>query len=48
MKHVEACISGRKDQESSFLHCGGFVKLGQACLSGRRIEKALFTTGEVL
>ena len=31
MKHVEAGLSPRDDRESSFDHCGGPVKLVQAC-----------------
>ena len=31
MKHVQACLSARKDLESNFNHCGGPVKLVQAC-----------------
>ena len=33
MKHVQACLSARKDPESIFNHCGGPVKLVQACLN---------------
>ena len=32
MKHVQACLSARKDVESSFHHFEGPVKLVQACL----------------
>ena len=32
MKHVQACLSTRKDLEGSFNHRGGPVKLVQACL----------------
>ena len=32
MKHVQTCLSARKDGESSFHNCGGPVKLVQACL----------------
>ena len=32
MKHVEACLSARKDGDLSFHHCGSPVKLVQACL----------------
>ena len=32
MKHVEACLSARDDRESSLNHCGGSVRLMQACL----------------
>ena len=31
-KLVKACFSDSKDQESSFHHCGGPVRLVQACL----------------
>ena len=27
MKHVQACLSARKDGERSFLHCGGGASL---------------------
>ena len=32
----------RKDQESSFHHCGGSVKLLQACLSARNHRESSF------
>ena len=32
MKLVEACLSAREVGESSFHHCGGTVRLVQACL----------------
>ena len=32
MKHVETSLSARDDRESSFHHCGGRVRLVQACL----------------
>ena len=32
MKLVQACLSVRKDLESSFHHCGGPVRLVQSCL----------------
>ena len=32
MKHVQACLSARGDRKSSFHHCGGPVRLVQACL----------------
>ena len=32
MKHVQSSLRARKDQESSFHHCGGLVKLVQACV----------------
>ena len=31
VKHVQAGLSARKDGESSFLQCGGPVKLVQTC-----------------
>ena len=31
MKHVEAGLSAREDRESCFHHCGGSVRLVQAC-----------------
>ena len=31
MKHVQACLSARKDLQSSFDHCKGAVKLVQTC-----------------
>ena len=42
MKHVEACISARKVQESSFHNCGGSVKLLQACLRAGRVRDCSF------
>ena len=33
MKHVEASVSARAYRESSFHHCGGPVRLMQACLN---------------
>ena len=32
MKLVQACLSVRKELEGSFHHCGGPVRLVQACL----------------
>ena len=32
VKHVHSCLSGSKDWQSSFHHCGNPVKLVQACL----------------
>ena len=32
MKHVEACVSAREYRERSFHHCGGPVRVVQACL----------------
>ena len=48
MKLVQACLSARKDGESSFHHCVGLVKLVQGCLGPGMIEKAILTTVEVL
>ena len=45
---VQACLYARKARESSFHHCGGPVKHLEACLSAGNIEKAGFTTAEVL
>ena len=30
--HVKASLSAREDREKSFHHCGGPVRLEQACL----------------
>ena len=32
MNNLEASLSARDDRESSFHHCGGRVRLVQACL----------------
>ena len=32
MKQVQVGLSAREDRESIFLHCGGPVRLVQACL----------------
>ena len=32
MKHVQACLSGREDRESSFHYCGSPVRCVQAYL----------------
>ena len=32
MQHVDACLSGREDRESSLNGCGGPVLLVEACL----------------
>ena len=42
MKLVPACLSGRKDQESRFHHCGGSAKLVQACFRTRKDQKRTF------
>ena len=36
MKHVQASLSGRQNRESSFHHCGGPVRLVQACLCAEK------------
>ena len=36
MKHVQSCLSTKKNSESSFERCGGPMKLVQACLSVRK------------
>ena len=36
MNHVEARLSAREDRENSFHHCGGPVRLVQACLCARK------------
>ena len=43
MMHVPACLSARKDGESSFHHCVGLVKLLQACLNARGDEEGIFS-----
>ena len=46
MKHVQACLSARKDGESSFLHCGGPVKLVQTCLCvGNTLQRRFHRRG---
>ena len=48
MKHVQRCFGVRKDREWNFHDCGSAVKFVQACLSLRKIEKAVFITAYVL
>ena len=48
VKLVQACLYARKARESCLHHCGGPVKHVEACLSAGDIEKAVFTTAEVL
>ena len=48
MKRVQACLSARKDGESSFHHCGGPVKLVQTCLYAGNTQNTVFTAEEVL
>ena len=46
VKHVQACLSARKDGESSFLHCGGPVKLVQNCLCvGNTLQRRFHRRG---
>ena len=42
MKLVQARLSGRKDRESTFQHCGGPVKQAQGCLSTRKDRDSRF------
>ena len=42
MWHVEVCLCASTDQESSFHHCGGPVKLVQPCLRAERILQRRF------
>ena len=46
MKHVHPCVKAMIDRESSFRHCGGPVKLVQACLTARKDLDTRFTTLE--
>ena len=40
MTHVQTCLSARKDVERSVHHCGGHVKLVQACLcAGNTLQR---------
>ena len=48
MKHLQACLSGTKDGESSFHISGSVVKLVQACLSSGKVEYSVFNALEVL
>ena len=48
MKHVQLCLSARKSREISFHHCGGAVKLVQACLCAERPYKVILTAEKVL
>ena len=42
MKLVQACLSARKDVESSFHQCVGLVKPVLACLNTRGDEESIF------
>ena len=44
MKHVQAYLSAREDRESCFHHCGGPVRLVQACSCA---HNAVLTSDEV-
>ena len=48
MKQLPACLSASKDRECSFLHCGGLVRLVQACLCAGNPDKTVLTSEEVL
>ena len=48
MKLVQDCLRARKDLELSFHHCGGVVKLVQACLCAERTYKVVLPAEEVL
>ena len=42
MNHVYACVRAREDRESIFLHCGGRMRLVQACVcAGKTSEEVL-------
>ena len=43
VKLVQACLTARKDGESSFHQCVGLVKLVQACLNARGDEESIFS-----
>ena len=42
MKHVQPCLTTKKDLESSFERSRGPVKLVQACLSVRKVLEGSF------
>ena len=42
MKHVQACLSTRKDGESSFQDYGGILKLVQAHFCARKERESSF------
>ena len=46
VKQVKACLSARKDRESSFHHCGGPVKLVQASLCAENTLQRRFNRRE--
>ena len=43
MKHVQACLSAREDRENSFHHCGGLLRLVQACFMSQGISRKQFS-----
>ena len=46
MKHLHPRLIARNDRESSFHHCGGPMKLVQACLSARKdLESSFYHSG---
>ena len=48
MRLVQACLSARDVRESSFHHCGGPVRLVQACLCAGNPDQAVLTSEYVL
>ena len=47
MKHLPDCLSARVDRECSFHHCGGPVRLVEACLCAGNPDKTVLTSEEV-
>ena len=46
MKHVQGCLSARRDGQSTFLHCGSPVKLVQTCLcAGNTLQRRFHRRG---
>ena len=48
VKLVQACISVRKDLESSYHHSGSLVRLVKSVYEPEKTYKAVFTTVEAL
>ena len=48
MRYVQVCLCASSDQEGSFHHCGGPVKLVQACLGAETHFNAVLTAEGVL
>ena len=49
VKHVQACLSARKNGESSFHKCGGPVKLEETCLyAGNTLQRRFSRRGGAL